>query len=629
VTFGKLLIANRSEIACRVMRTARRLGVRTVAVYSDVDADAPHVRLADEAVAIGAPRAYLDVDAVLGAARATGADALHPGYGFLSENADFADACLRAGLVFVGPPAAAMRAMGNKAQAKRRMQAAGVACAPGYLGDAQDDQTLTDAAGALGAPLIVKAVAGGGGRGMRLVRDLADLPEALAGARREAQAAFGDATLMLERLIVGGRHIEVQVFADTHGNVVHLGERDCSTQRRRQKLIEETPSPVVDATLRSRLTVDAIAAARAVSYVGAGTVEFIVDAASGAHYFLEMNTRLQVEHPVTECVTGLDLVEWQLRVAAGEALPLAQNQIRFDGHAIEVRLCAEDPAQGFAPQTGTVLHWRPEGACRVDSGIAEGQVIGPHYDSLLAKIIAHGHDRRDALRRLRAAIEDTPLLGVGHNAALLHALLGDDSLCNASLHTGTLDDWAAQGHALLQKREPPEIAWQLAAALHQPGGGFRPAGVSACELTLRCGDSARVLGTGAQVVEHDSTNHTLRFREGAVTRRATAVRDDAGRWHLALGAHCWVFEEASPLGTAVDQHDARRVTAPVTGTVCALAVQVGDVVKSGAPLVCIEAMKMEMWQPARADGRVAAIHVAARDAVGAGTLLIELEITPS
>jgi geranyl-CoA carboxylase alpha subunit len=628
VTFNKLLIANRGEIACRVMRTARRLGFRTVAVYSDVDADAPHVRLADEAVAIVAPRAYLDVDALLGAARCVGADALHPGYGFLSENADFADACLRAGLVFVGPPAAAMRAMGDKARAKRRMQAAGVACAPGYLGDAQDDHTLADAAAALGVPLLVKAVAGGGGRGMRLVHDLADLPAALAGARREAQAAFGDATLMLERLVEGGRHIEVQVFADAHGNVVHLGERDCSTQRRRQKLVEETPSPVVDAALRERLTADAIAAVRAVGYVGAGTVEFIVDAASGAHYFLEMNTRLQVEHPVTECVTGLDLVEWQLRVAAGEPLPLAQDEIRFDGHAIEVRLCAEDPAQGFAPQTGTVLHWRPHGDCRVDSGIAEGQVIGPHYDSLLAKIVAHGRDRGDALRRLRAAIDDTPLLGVGSNAALLHALLGTPEFHDATLHTGTLDDWAAQGHALLQPSEPPEAAWRLAAALHQPLDGFRPAALAGFGVRLRCAGAERLQHDAAELVELNVDGHTVRWRDGAVTRRATVARDAAERWHLALGASAWVFEPAAAVAAADTAHDTRRATAPVTGTVAAVPVQVGDAVAVGAPLVCIEAMKMEMWQHARAAGRVSAVHVAPGHSVEAGALLVELELQP-
>jgi geranyl-CoA carboxylase alpha subunit len=633
--FSKLLVANRAEIACRVMRTARGLGIATVAVHTEADADAPHVGFADEAVALGPdPRAYLDIAALLKAAELTAADAVHPGYGFLSENAAFAQACIDAGLVWVGPPPDAMRAMGDKAQAKRRMLAAGVACAPGYLGDDQSDAALTHAARALGAPLLVKATAGGGGRGMRLVRDLGDLPTALAGAKREAQAAFGDATLMLERLVEGGRHIEVQVFADAHGNVVHLGERDCSTQRRRQKLVEEAPSPAVDGSLRARLCADAVAAARAVDYVGAGTVEFIVDVASGAHHFLEMNTRLQVEHPVTECLSGLDLVEWQLRIAAGEPLPLRQDQIRFSGHAIELRLCAEDPAQQFAPQTGRVLHWQPQAAgVRVDDGVAEGQAVGPRYDSLLAKFVAHGRDRDDAIRRLRAALERSPLLGVANNAAFLHALLDTPAFRRAELHTGTLDGWLADGHTLLRRDTPPDAAWQLAAALFAPGGtGWRPAGVACSDITLCCDGDSRTQRLGTlplQVVEHDAATHRLRWRDGGVTRSAFAVPDDAGRWHLALGASSWVFEEPSAHAAAAGAaHDGGRATSPVTGTVAAVSVAVGDRVEAGAPLVCIEAMKMEMWQHARAAGRVLAVHVAPRDAVEAGALLVELELTP-
>ncbi|MEY3252673.1 MAG: hypothetical protein RL227_1646, partial [Pseudomonadota bacterium] len=429
MSFRTILIANRGEIACRVMRTAHRLGYRTVAAYSDADAGAPHVGQADAAVRIGpgpAAESYLNIAALLAAARASGADAVHPGYGFLSERADFAEACASAGLVFIGPPPAAIRAMGGKAEAKRLMLAAGVPCASGYLGTAQDDATLRAEAERLGLPLLVKAVAGGGGRGMRLVRDWAQWPEALAGARREATSAFGDGTLMLERLVEHGRHIEVQVFADTHGNVVHLGERDCTAQRRRQKVIEEAPSPVVSPALREALGRDAVAAARAVGYVGAGTVEFIVDAGLN-HFFLEMNTRLQVEHPVTECITGLDLVEWQLRVAAGEPLPLAQQEIRFDGHAIELRLYAEDPAAGWAPQTGTVRGWRPARAeafgVRVDHGIAEGQALGPHYDAMVAKFIAHGRTRADAVRQLLRALEAAPLLAPVNNGHFLHQLL--------------------------------------------------------------------------------------------------------------------------------------------------------------------------------------------------------------
>jgi len=345
---------------------------------------------------------YLNAAALLDAARRSGADAVHPGYGFLSENAAFAHACLDAGLVFIGPPPSAITAMGDKALAKRRLHDAGVPCAPGYLGQEQDDATLHAQALKLGFPLLVKAVAGGGGRGMRLVRSADQIGEALAGARREAKSAFGDDTLMLERLVEHARHIEIQVFADTQGHVIHLGERDCSAQRRRQKVIEESPSPVVSPELRAAMGHDAVAAARAVGYVGAGTVEFILDQ-TGRHYFLEMNTRLQVEHPVTEMVTGLDLVEWQLRVAAGEALPLSQAQVAMQGHAIEVRLYTEDPYAGFAPQTGTVLHWRPElvlqPGIRIDHGLAEGSVIGPYYDAMVAKLIAHGRDRGDAIRR--------------------------------------------------------------------------------------------------------------------------------------------------------------------------------------------------------------------------------------
>ena len=352
MSFQRLLIANRGEIACRIIRTARGMGFRTVAVYSDADANAPHVQMADEAVHLGpslSNQSYLSIEAILQAARSAGADAVHPGYGFLSERADFAQACTDAGLVFIGPPAKAIQMMGSKAQAKRLMLDAGVPCVPGYFGDDQSDKRLFEEAAQLGLPLLIKAVAGGGGRGMRLVRHVDEFDAALDGARREAEAAFGDPTMMLERLVERGRHIEVQVFADSHGQVIHLGERDCTAQRRRQKVIEEAPSPVIDAHARERLGAAAVQAARAVGYVGAGTVEFIVDEAMN-HYFLEMNTRLQVEHAVTECITGLDLVEWQLRIAAGEALPLTQDEVCFKGHAIEVRLYAEDPAAGFVPK---------------------------------------------------------------------------------------------------------------------------------------------------------------------------------------------------------------------------------------------------------------------------------------
>ena len=408
MAFSKILIANRGEIACRVMRTARDLGYRTVAVYSDADADALHVREADEAVRIGPPpvsESYLDARAIIEAAKRVGADAVHPGYGFLSENDGFASACQDAGLVFIGPTPDAIRAMGNKAAAKRLMIEAGVPCVPGYQGADQSDATLAAEAQRIGCPIMVKAAAGGGGRGMRLVTRLEDFADAVSTARSEAQNAFGSGELILEKAVVDARHVEVQVFGDAHGHVIHLGERDCSAQRRHQKVIEEAPSPAVSPALREKMGAAAVAAAKAISYRGAGTVEFLLGA-DGEFYFLEMNTRLQVEHPVTEEITGLDLVEWQLRVAAGEPLPLKQEDVRLDGHAIEVRLYAESPEKNFLPQSGTVFEWRPaEGkGVRVDHGIRSGQEISPFYDPMIAKVIAHGRTREEARRRLVRAL---------------------------------------------------------------------------------------------------------------------------------------------------------------------------------------------------------------------------------
>ncbi|WP_296448808.1 acetyl-CoA carboxylase biotin carboxylase subunit, partial [Rhodoferax sp. UBA5149] len=492
MTFSKILIANRGEIACRVMRTARNLGYRTVAVYSDVDKAAPHVRLADEAVHIGGSAAadsYLRVEALMEAARKTGADAIHPGYGFLSENAGFAQSCLDAGLVFIGPPPDAIEAMGDKALAKRRMMAAGVPCAPGYLGEDQDDARLTEEALKLGFPLLVKAVAGGGGRGMRLVRAADEIAQAIAGARREAQSAFGDGTLMLERLIDNGRHIEIQIFADAHGHAVYLGERDCTAQRRRQKVIEEAPSPVVSAAMRESMGKDAIAAALAVGYRGAGTVEFIVDA-DLKHYFLEMNTRLQVEHPVTELVTGFDLVEWQLLVAAGQPLPACQADVKLTGHAMEARLYVEDPYAGFAPQTGTVRWWRPQLALlagvRIDDGIEEGGEISPFYDPMVAKVIVHGRDRDDAIRRLRAALENAPLLGIRNNGRFLADLVNHPAFRGAAMTTTTIDQWQEAGEALMQRPLPGDEAWCVVAAAFamQNGANWRADSVAAFDLPL-------------------------------------------------------------------------------------------------------------------------------------------------
>jgi geranyl-CoA carboxylase alpha subunit len=658
--FKKILIANRGEIACRVIRTARALGYRTVAVYSDADAGAPHVALADEAVHIGpapAAESYLQFDAILGACKATGADALHPGYGFLSENAAFAQACEDAGVLFIGPPPSAIEAMGDKALAKERMIAAGVPCAPGYLGADQADATLVAEAKKLGYPLLVKAVAGGGGRGMRMVRHDSELQAAIEGARREATSAFGDGTLMLERLIDNGRHIEIQVFADAHGNAVHLGERDCTAQRRRQKVIEEAPSPVVSAQMRAQMGADAVAAALAVGYRGAGTVEFIVDA-QNHHYFLEMNTRLQVEHPVTECITGQDLVEWQLRVAAGEPLPLAQEDIVLSGHAIEVRLYAEDPYDGFAPQTGPVRYWRPEqalagrargqaafGEVRIDAGIREGGEVTPYYDPMVAKLIAHGRDRTDAIRRLMAALDDAPLLGLHHNARFLRDLLDHPAFREARMHTTLIDQWQQAGEPLLQRPQPDALTWALAATAlaAQQGGARRPDSVATWGTTLVLaggsdpravrvrphGAQVQVQLAGAEGFTFDTVHwqdERLTWRQGGVQRSAVCQMQ-GGQVTLALGATVYQFAELSPFPQNDPALDPRKLRSPVAGTVCAVAVAVGDQVTAGQPLLCVEAMKMEMWLHARASGTVSALHAQIKDSVAAGSVLAEIDIT--
>ena len=610
MSFETILVANRGEIACRVMRSARALGYRTVAVYSDADADAPHVRQADLAVHIGgspAGESYLNAVALIEAARRSGADAAHPGYGFPSENAGVAQACHAAGLGFIGPPPAA--------------------------------QALQ-----LGSRLLGKAGAGGGGRGMRLVNWADQLAQALAGARREAKSAFADETLMLERLIEHGRHIEIQVFADTHGHVIHLGERDCSAQRRRQKVIEESPSPAVSPALRAAMGRDAVAAARAVGYVGAGTVEFIVDQ-SGRHFFLEMNTRLQVEHPVTELVTGLDLVEWQLRIAAGEPLPLTQDQVAMHGHAIEVRLYAEDPYVGFAPQLGPVLHWRPEAAlrpgARIDHGHDDGQTATPFYDAMVAKIIAHGRDRGDAIRRLRAALAAAPLLGLRHNGRFLRDLLDHGAFRHGEMTTQWLDDGLRAGAALFERPRPSEEDWCLAAAAFalRDGAAQRPDSVAAYDMPLACDGAVRTPrvrpGKQGEVgISLDGVVHSLRllgtgerelhYQWQGVRRRVVALwHGDA--LHLAREGAVFVFDEPSPWPRAERVADPGHARAPVAGVVAKVAVAEGDAVAAGQPLACVEAMKMEMWVTAGAAGRVVRVAVQTGQQVAAGALLVELE----
>ncbi len=660
MSFSKILIANRGEIACRVIRTARRMGYSTVAVFSDADRDAPHSLLADEAVHIGASPAaqsYLSVNALLAAARKTGADAVHPGYGFLSENAGFAQACLDAGLVFIGPPSGAIEAMGDKALAKRRMLAAGVPCAPGYLGEDQGDERLTQEALKLGFPLLVKAVAGGGGRGMRLVRQASDIEQALVSARREAQSTFGNGTLMLERLIDNGRHIEIQVFADSHGNAVYLGERDCTAQRRRQKVIEEAPSPVVSPAMREAMGGDAVAAALAVGYRGAGTVEFIVDA-DLKHYFLEMNTRLQVEHPVTEMITGFDLVEWQLRVAAGEPLPACQADITLMGHAIEARLYAEDPYNGFAPQTGPVLWWRPQtavqGGVRIDDGIGEGSVVSPFYDPMVAKVIVHGKDRDEAIRLLRTALANAPLLGLRNNSRFLADLVDHAAFRDATMTTALMDQWQQQGEPLLTQPVPDDATWRLAAAVFalHAGSGWRPGSVAAYDLTLQCDGVSRVMRVrpdhlGRVLVIRDEISSTIgmadvdglknlrdlgkseiRFEMEGVIAKAVMVMTPATLYMARNGAS-FEFTEVSAYPDRQQLQDARRACAPVAGKVTQVKATLGADVNEGQPLVCVEAMKMEMWVGAQASGRVTAVHVRVGDQVESGALLVEIEIDTS
>jgi len=651
----KILIANRGEIACRVIRTARKLGYRTVAVFSEADAQAPHVSLADEAVCIGpaaAAQSYLNVEALLAACRKTGANALHPGYGFLSENADFAQACADAGVTFIGPGPHAIRVMGDKAGAKRAMIEAGVPCAPGYLGDKQDDATLIEQAERMGYPLLVKAVSGGGGRGMRLVHEKAELAQAITSARREAQNAFGDGTLMLERLILDGRHIEIQVFADAHGNAVYIGERDCTAQRRRQKVIEESPSPVVSPAMRERMGRDAVLAAQAIGYRGAGTIEYIVDQDLN-HYFLEMNTRLQVEHPVTEMVSGFDLVEWQIRVAEGQPLPVKQEDITLTGHAIEARLYAEDPYAGFAPQTGPVQWWRPALALydgvRIDDGIREGGAVTPHYDPMVAKLIVHGRDRADAIRRLMATLDDAPLLGLKHNARFLRDLVDHPRFREGSMTTTLIDQWQSEGDPILQAPVASDEAWLIAGALF----GARTQGtdrvlradsVSAWDLPLQQDSVKRTLRVTAasngvyrvalaphaapitlRLLSENAKQGEVRIELDGVQRRVRAV------WlgealHLVIDATVFPFTEVSAWPDAGNALDPSRALAPVAGTVTQVLVQAGDAVTEGQPLLAIEAMKMEMWLNAQAPGVVKAVYAKAGDQVQAKTLLIDIEL---
>jgi len=652
--FDTLLVANRGEIALRIMRSARRLGLRTVAVYSEADRDSPHVEFAERAYCLGnpAPReSYLAIERLLAAAAATGAGAIHPGYGFLGENADFAAAVEAAGLVFVGPPADAIRLMGNKAAAKERMIAAGVPCIPGYQGAEQDDATLVRAAKAIGYPLMVKSAAGGGGRGMRLVSEPAGLLAALQSARSEAQAAFGSPQLILERAIGEARHIEVQVFADAHGNAIHLGERDCSVQRRHQKLIEETPSPAVTPELREQMGAAAVAAARAIAYRSAGTLEFLL-APQGEFYFMEMNTRLQVEHGVTELTTGLDLVEWQLRVAAGEALPLAQHEVAPRGHAMEVRLCAEDAAQEFLPQTGEILLWEPAAGVRIDAALAAGLSISPYYDSMVGKLIAHASTRAECVARLVLACESTVLLGVHHNLGFLRDCLRHPQFAAGGATTSFI---ARHFPPETRRREAPPAAVGAAAMLLTGAAGGRGwtnaqglgsrvrldeagSGIAhelrvlvrrdgAVEIAPQSAESAAQTLVALHPAQSGSA---LVFESGNLRHRFRYARaGDAGLW-LHYEGEQFLFHEAQHArgaGGSAQTGDGGAVHAPLSGRVVLLAAKTGNTVEKGDTLVVLESMKMEHALIARIEGTVAEVLCVTGEQVMAGRLLIRITAT--
>jgi geranyl-CoA carboxylase alpha subunit len=657
--FNAILVANRGEIAARVMRTARSLGYRTIAVYSEADADAPHVGMADDAVLIGPPPAaasYLDQAPILQAAKDAGADAIHPGYGFLSENAAFARACERAGLAFIGPGADAIDLMGNKAAAKRRMIDAGVPCVPGYQGEDQSDTALTKAAAEIGYPLMVKAAAGGGGRGMRLVEGAQALADSLAAARTEASNAFGSDELILEKAITRPRHVEFQVFADAHGTIIHLGERDCSVQRRHQKVVEEAPCPVLGEELRARMGAAAVEAARSIDYRGAGTVEFLLDG-NGAFYFLEMNTRLQVEHPVTEMITGLDLVALQIHVAEGRPIGLTQDDVKMRGHAIEVRLYAEDPAQGFLPVTGTIDRWEPAArdGVRVDAGITSGSHVSPFYDPMLAKVIAWGDNREVARHRLIGALKNTACFGSVTNKAFLIDVLERDTFANGEATTAFIDeefsaddlaptapglDEAAVA-AVIQYRLDRERAYQQSLnvsrkLLDWSNGGELVTrygydfGESEIDLTVTArreggyavSDGEETRGIDILSQEDGTIGVTVEGRRWSVLYAAPAPNIV----ELSIDGREWRFRNrlAFPAG-AEEAAGGGRVLAPMHGTLLGVFVQPGDEVEIGTRLAVLEAMKMQHDIFAEIDGTVQEVLAAAGSQVAADDLLIEIE----
>jgi geranyl-CoA carboxylase alpha subunit len=658
-TFDSILIANRGEIAIRVMRTAAKLGYRTIAIYSDADADAPHVGAADDAVRVGespVAESYLHAERILAAAKATGAGAIHPGYGFLSENAEFARACEKAGLVFIGPPADAIDIMGNKAAAKRKMIAAEVPCVPGYQGEDQNDDAFRKAAAQIGYPVMVKAAAGGGGRGMRIVASEAELKSALDLARSEAQNAFGSGELILEKAIVRPRHVEIQVFADAHGNVVHLGERDCSVQRRHQKVVEEAPCPVMTTDLRERMGAAAVEATRAIGYRGAGTIEFLLDE-TGEFYFLEMNTRLQVEHPVTEMITGLDLVAMQIGVAGGESLGISQNDVTLTGHAIEVRLYAEDPAHGFLPCTGDIEQWiAPTGdGVRVDAGIETGGMVSPFYDPMLAKVVAWGPTRDTARRRLIGALQHTAVFGPRTNRDFLIAVLGKDAFVRGEATTAfiaeqfpadALEEQPARFTdlaiaAVLQFEHERDTALATTRSLSPSLANWSSSGRLVSRYRYTVGDSDHDIAVSPSnpasydVTDGERTSAILTLvgagdaTEIVVDGRKRSVLSQIlpfGRLNLSAGGRTYALRNL--LGSVARADEAGgggTVRAPMHGMLLELNVSVGDNVRRGERLAVLEAMKMQHEITASIDGRVVAVSAKAGTQVAADDILLEIE----
>ncbi|WP_027575237.1 acetyl-CoA carboxylase biotin carboxylase subunit [Bradyrhizobium sp. WSM1743] len=644
--FFKVLVANRGEIALRVMRSARRLGLSVVAVYSDVDCNALHVKQADQAVRIGEAlpaQSYLNIPAIIAAAKASGADAVHPGYGFLAENEEFAQACKEAGLVFIGPSPQAIEAMGNKAGAKEIMKKAGVPIVPGYQGADQGDEVMLAEARRIGFPVMIKAVAGGGGRGMRLVTDAASFPDALRSARSEAKAAFGDPTVILERAIQSPRHIEIQVFGDSHGNAIHLGERDCSVQRRHQKLIEEAPSPAVTPELRAQMGEVAVSAVKALRYQGAGTLEFLLDQ-SGEFYFMEMNTRLQVEHPVTEAITGLDLVELQLRVARGEPLPVKQQDIRFEGHAIEVRLCSEDAARDFMPQSGRMARWEVPEGIRVEHALQSGSEIPPFYDSMIAKVISHGTTREEARGRLIVGLEQLTAFGVTTNQAFLMSCLRHPGFAKGEATTAFIGahrdellapranaafDVALAG-LLLYVTNPRAPSWQggrsLAATFPLPTKIEIAGQAHELEVTRERDGSYSVVDCRQDRFEIDQLDpDAIRFRHDGVMDSAKFLRDGDRLYvqHRGIPLAVTDLTLAAPKAAATNGGDG-KVRAAMNGRVVAVLVKPGDRVTAGQPVLTLEAMKMEHVHKAGIDGVVGAIDVAEGEQVTTGRIVAEI-----